>query len=201
MTSRNGIVQRLMQFRLLGHIPSAATTREHDLLYPNHASASAVPLVCAILTRSISECAGESMAQALAEIGDPQPVGNIKSKAGTSAKLMDMILVVILTVRKEFLVEYRAYESLAAAIMANHGATIERNVTVDSDPNRDTLREVHVVRFPDSDALNGYKADPKLLALAQIRERVVVATEVLTGEDGPDYGRFASPKILVPTDC
>jgi uncharacterized protein (DUF1330 family) len=99
-----------------------------------------------------------------------------------------MILVAILTIRQDFLEAYRAYEYRAAEIMAGHDARIERTVVLESDPNEETFKEVHLLRFPDSAALKAYRADPKLLALAPIREKVIVSTELLVGEDGPDYG-------------
>jgi uncharacterized protein (DUF1330 family) len=104
-----------------------------------------------------------------------------------------VILVAILTVQQDSVDDYRAYERRAATIMADHGATIERTVVVPSEPHSDTFKEVHIVRFPDSDALAAYRADARYIALAPIRERVVVSTEVLVGEDGPDYGFAPSP--------
>ncbi|MFO7537705.1 MAG: DUF1330 domain-containing protein [Chloroflexota bacterium] len=99
-----------------------------------------------------------------------------------------MILVAILTIRQDFLEEYHAYERRAAEIMAKHGAGIERTVVVESNPNEATFKEVHILRFPNADALNAYKADPQLLELAPIREKLIVHTELLVGEDGPNYG-------------
>lgn len=49
------------------------------------------------------------------------------------------------------------------------------------------VRDVHVVRFPDAEALTAYRADPRLRDLAPVRERAIAHTEVLVGEDGPDY--------------
>jgi hypothetical protein len=50
------------------------------------------------------------------------------------------------------------------------------------------VREVHLVTFPNEQALAAYQADPALRALAPLREASVVRTEILTGEEGPDYG-------------
>jgi len=99
-----------------------------------------------------------------------------------------MILVAILTVQRDSVQDFRAYERRVAAIMADYGAKIERTVVVQSDPHTDTFKEVHIVRFPNSDAWAAYRGDARYLALAPIRERVVVSTDVLVGEDGPDYG-------------
>jgi uncharacterized protein (DUF1330 family) len=99
-----------------------------------------------------------------------------------------MILVAILTVQRDSVQDFRAYERRVSAIMADYGAKIERTVVVQSDPHTDTFKEVHIVRFPSSDARTAYRADARYLALAPLRERVVVSTDVLVGEDGPDYG-------------
>jgi hypothetical protein len=72
--------------------------------------------------------------------------------------------------------------------MADYGAKIERTIVIQSDPHTDTFKEVHIVRFPNSDARAAYRGDARYLALAPIRGRVVVSTDVLVGEDGPDYG-------------
>ncbi|MCE9574787.1 MAG: DUF1330 domain-containing protein [Deltaproteobacteria bacterium] len=94
-----------------------------------------------------------------------------------------MTLVAILTVSRSMLARFRAYERAAAAIMTHHGGAIARTVVIDGDP----LREVHVVTFPDAAAFAAYRAEPALAALAAERAAVIVATEVLVGEDGPDY--------------
>ena len=99
-----------------------------------------------------------------------------------------MIIVAILTVQRDLVHEYRAYERRAAAIMADHGAKIERTVVVQSDPNAVTFKEVHIIRFPNPDARAAYRVDARYLELAPIREKVVVNTEILIGEEGPDYG-------------
>ena len=98
-----------------------------------------------------------------------------------------MILVAILTVQRDSVQDFRAYERRVAAIMADYDARIERTVVVQSDPQSETFKEVHIVRFPDSDARAAYRGDARYLALAPMRERVVVSTDVLIGEDGPDY--------------
>ena len=42
--------------------------------------------------------------------------------------------------------------------------------------------------FPDEPAFLAYRADARLAELAHLRDASVVATDVLIGEDGPDYG-------------
>jgi uncharacterized protein (DUF1330 family) len=97
-----------------------------------------------------------------------------------------MLLVAILTVRREALAGFRAYEAAAAAIMDRHGGSLERAIVLRSSDDA-TVREVHLVRFPDEAALAAYRADPELVALAPQRDAAVIATEVMIGDDGPDY--------------
>jgi uncharacterized protein (DUF1330 family) len=99
-----------------------------------------------------------------------------------------MTLVVILTVRRRALDSFRAFERRAAAVMARYGGRIERTVVVDPDASSDVLKEVHVVTFPSAAAMEGYRNDAALAAALPLREASVTATELLVGEDGPDYG-------------
>jgi hypothetical protein len=96
-------------------------------------------------------------------------------------------LVAILTVRRAALEQFRAFERQAAAVMQAHRGRIERTV-VAPDDSPELVREVHVVVFPDAGAFEAYRADARLATLAPLRESAVVRTELLIGEDGPDYG-------------
>jgi uncharacterized protein (DUF1330 family) len=99
-----------------------------------------------------------------------------------------MTLVVILTVLSEALDMFRAFETKAAGVMARHGGAIERTVVVPPGGEGSFLKEVHIVTFPDGQALSAYQADPALAEVAHLRAASVVKTEILLGEDGPDYG-------------
>jgi hypothetical protein len=96
--------------------------------------------------------------------------------------------VAILTVRREALDRFRAFERHAAAVMARHGGRIERTVVVSAEGSPDLVKEVHIVTFPDEQAFAAYRQDPGRGELAHLRDESVVHTEVLVGEDGPDYG-------------
>jgi len=98
-----------------------------------------------------------------------------------------MTLVVTLAVRRDALDAFRAFERGAAALMARHGDRIERTVVGTADDTAGVLTEVHVVTFPHADALAAYRADPGLRDIAHLREASVVRTDILVGEDGPDY--------------
>lgn len=96
-----------------------------------------------------------------------------------------MLLLVTLTVRRDELEAFRAFELDAARVMAAHGGRIERALL--DDDGGPTVRELHLVRFPDAAALSAYRDDPRTQAMAPQRARVVVATEVRPVVDGPGY--------------
>ena len=98
-----------------------------------------------------------------------------------------MTRVVILTVRREAIDEFHAFERHAARVMARHGGRIERAVVIDPDRAAPTFREVHVVTFPDEATFVAYRNDPRLAEQAHLRDASVVTTEILVGTDGPDY--------------
>jgi hypothetical protein len=100
-----------------------------------------------------------------------------------------MLLVVILTVRRDRLDDFRRFESQAAQIMARYGGGIERAIVLDEPPpaEPDAIRELHLVRFPDVAAFAAYRADPALEALASLRDAGVIRTELWTATDGPAY--------------
>lgn len=98
-----------------------------------------------------------------------------------------MTLVVILTVRSEAIEQFHAFERKAAEIMARYGGAIERTVIVSPENASDRFREIHIVTFPDAEAFAAYRADSELRSMGYLREESVIATEILVGEDGPDY--------------
>jgi uncharacterized protein (DUF1330 family) len=99
-----------------------------------------------------------------------------------------MTLVVIITVRREAIEDFRAFERHAARVMAGHGGRIERSVVIEAEGASPLVREVHVVTFPDAAALAAYRGDPRRAEAVHLRDASVVSTEILVGEDGPDYG-------------
>ncbi len=63
-----------------------------------------------------------------------------------------MTLVAILTIRKDALEAFRAFERHAATVMADHGGRIERTVVVAPAATPDLVKKIHVVTFPDARA-------------------------------------------------
>ena len=103
-----------------------------------------------------------------------------------------MTLVVILSVRREELDKFRTFEKRAAVVMAKYGGAIERTVVVTSQNVEDLLKEIDIVTFPDEQALLAYQQDAALKAVASLRAESVAHTELMVGEDGPDYGSVSS---------
>jgi hypothetical protein len=98
-----------------------------------------------------------------------------------------MTLVAILTVRKDAIEKFRAFERHAAGVMKEHGGRIERTIVVAPEGSPDVIKEVHVLTFPDARAFAAYRGDERLSELAHLREESVIHTELLAGEEGPDY--------------
>jgi len=99
-----------------------------------------------------------------------------------------MTLLAMMTVRRDAIEKFRAFERRAATVMRTHGGRIERTVVVAVDGSPDLFKEIHVVTFPSESAFAAYRGDEGLSELAHLREQSVVHTEILAGEDGPDYG-------------
>lgn len=99
-----------------------------------------------------------------------------------------MLIVALLTVRRDRADDFRRYETAAARIMARHGGAIERTVVEATPHDAETFRELHLVRFPDEAALRAYRADPELTALADLRAAAIASTETWPATDGPAYG-------------
>jgi hypothetical protein len=97
-----------------------------------------------------------------------------------------MLIVAVMTVRRAALDEFRRFEHIAARVMARYCGAIERTIELDGDAS--TVRELHVVRFPDEAAFEAYRADPELTAHRLLRDASVIDTEVWRGKDGPRYG-------------
>ena len=104
-----------------------------------------------------------------------------------------IVLLVELFVHPGRVAEFRRFETEAARIMRRRCGRIER-VIRPTDPARgDALpHEIHLVSFPSAAGLEAYRTDPKLRALAPLRESAIARTEVTVGTDGEPYPRDAA---------
>lgn len=69
-----------------------------------------------------------------------------------------------------------AYEDEVLELVAEHGAQVRQRVVGEGGDG--TPHEVQVYSFPDQAAVDAYLADPRRLALAEVRDRVVARTDL-----------------------
>lgn len=79
--------------------------------------------------------------------------------------------------------ELVAYEDEVLALLGDHGARVVQRVRrvddlLDSD-GQDGPLEVQVIELPDEHALEQFMADPRRVASAGVRDRVVARTEMI----------------------
>lgn len=70
---------------------------------------------------------------------------------------------------------FRQFEDRALQIMADHGAQLVR---IERPSGKDCPDEVHHLTFPDLGALEAYRADPRVQAMASLRKRVILKSEI-----------------------
>ena len=108
-----------------------------------------------------------------------------------------LVLVVLLEVRRQLAAAFSQYEAGAAAIMASHRGRIDRVIELESHPQDDSFRQVHIVCFEDAAAFDSYRRDTKLLSLAPLREAAIISTQVWRGHDLPNFaGDAGAPRIF-----
>jgi uncharacterized protein (DUF1330 family) len=98
-----------------------------------------------------------------------------------------MIAVALIQVRRRRLRDFRRYVRAAARIMRAHGGRIAACVAVAGRPARALRLEIQVLSFPSLRAFRAYHGDARLQAVAHLRARSVLASEVFLGRRGPDY--------------
>jgi hypothetical protein len=70
-----------------------------------------------------------------------------------------------------------AYEDSVLALACEHGGTVLQRAR--SNGSADLPREIQIYEWESQAAMDGYMSDPRRLALAGERERVVARTEIL----------------------
>jgi uncharacterized protein (DUF1330 family) len=93
-----------------------------------------------------------------------------------------LVVVATLTVRRSEEANFRAYEARAAEIVAEVGGRFERMIRLEGNSMTE-FQEVHILNFPDREGFSRYRSHPELLAMADLRAKAVLKTEVLTGHD------------------
>ncbi len=74
-----------------------------------------------------------------------------------------------------------AYEDAVLALMPDHDARVIQRVRTQGEP-LDEPYEVHVLEFPNDEALDAYLADPRRIARADDRDRAIARSEILRVE-------------------
>jgi len=85
--------------------------------------------------------------------------------------------------------EFEQFEAAAGEIMLRYGGAIERRIGVALSGGEDLPHEVHVVSFPDERSFQGYRTDPDLQALADLRALAIRRTVLWFGSERPAFGR------------
>ncbi len=76
--------------------------------------------------------------------------------------------------------DLRRYEDAVLALLPDHGGRVVQRARGDGADGRP--HEVQLLVLPDAEALDRYVADPRRLALAHERDRVVARTELFPVE-------------------
>jgi antibiotic biosynthesis monooxygenase (ABM) superfamily enzyme len=98
-------------------------------------------------------------------------------------------IVARLWIRSGLELQFEAYASKVARIMARYGGVVERaiRVTKATDGSSDEPFEIHVLRFPTRDRYDAYVDDAERQSLSAERASIITKTESLVGTPGPAY--------------
>jgi uncharacterized protein (DUF1330 family) len=141
-----------------------------------HHEASRAPVVAAPRSKAVPPRAHAPVPKRATESRDEPAQSH-----GVSEPL---VVVATLTVRRAMHDRFREYEKSAVRIMAKYGGSLERTV-VEENGDGETIREVHLLRFPSRQAFDAYNTDSERLRLSAERNDVIVATEIVVGHEGP----------------
>jgi antibiotic biosynthesis monooxygenase (ABM) superfamily enzyme len=85
--------------------------------------------------------------------------------------------------------EFEAYESKVARIMARYGGVIERAIRPSgASKGSEEPFEVHVLKFPSRELYDAYLNDAERRSLSEERAGIITNSDVLVGTPGPAYG-------------
>jgi uncharacterized protein (DUF1330 family) len=101
---------------------------------------------------------------------------------------MRISLVVVLHINAGREAEFERFETAVPKIMQRHGGALERRIAMDPGGDPAQPHEVHIVTFPDRAALDRYRADPELKALAPLRAEAIRETVFWFGADRAPFG-------------
>lgn len=92
-----------------------------------------------------------------------------------------LVLIAHLTVVPGEEEAFEAYEEVALDVFREHGGELISRFRPSEGPT-----EIHVLRCPDERAFEAFRADDRLKALADLRARAIVKTEMFKGHELPE---------------
>lgn len=111
-----------------------------------------------------------------ATVDDPAAGGLTGSGDG------DLLLCCLLWAKDGDAAGLEEYEDKVLALMPDHGGAVLQRVCCDRGTGEPA--ELQVIRFPAQSSLDSFLADPRRLALAGERDRVVGRTELFPVREG-----------------
>lgn len=99
-----------------------------------------------------------------------------------------LVIIAHLTVRPGQEAAFRAFESQALACFRAHGGEVLAAFRPRPDASgKPTPDEIHILRIGSEDAFAAYRADPTLLALADLRAQAIARTEMFLSQETIEY--------------
>jgi antibiotic biosynthesis monooxygenase (ABM) superfamily enzyme len=98
-----------------------------------------------------------------------------------------LTLIAALYLHSEHEAEFVQFEAAAAEIMPRYGGTIERRIGVAPSSGENLPYEVHILSFPDERSFQGYRTDPDLEALRDLRALAIRETVLWFGIELPAF--------------
>tara|TARA_R110002073_G_scaffold193643_4_gene352582 strand:- start:484 stop:801 length:318 start_codon:yes stop_codon:yes gene_type:complete len=101
-------------------------------------------------------------------------------------------IVVLLTIRDA--AAFEQFERQAVAIMVEHGGKLDSafRPSLPGNSQAAAVDEIHVLKFPNQESFERYKADEQVAALASLREKAIAHTIVYVSAEEIDYSSLES---------
>lgn len=98
------------------------------------------------------------------------------------------ILVVSLWLKNKDVSAFEAFEHRAAKAMAKFDGRVERAIRLSgTESDNDRPFEIHIVSFPSKAAFQMYRESSESRGLAQMRDGIILKTEILAGSEVKTY--------------
>lgn len=94
-------------------------------------------------------------------------------------------IVALLTIRDEE--AFEQFETQAISIMKNYGGILDTAFRPRDSATEQRVDEIHVLKFPDAEAFERYRADETLASLAALRSRAISETTVYVSDQQRNY--------------